>query len=375
MSSILKDGRLPKSVLVVSKGTRWEYLRGQLLASTQLQQIKARKYDTDHEKVDRDLKESLISRGLPFERILTSHETHHKSLNGIVNGIQNSWSSNVRVVKAHELELADLERVDAVFTAGGDGTVLETALWIHMDTLPVIAVNTDPVLSSGFLCSYKYNESSSIEKELLEPLKFGAFSWLMRARIDLSIDDKNQLDAMLRVPRFALNEMFFAEADASRPTVHETTTPHSGTLVQRSSGVIVSTGTGSTAWMSSASMVSKPDINRILSAAGLHLSDEGLDRVTTRVNSDCVYSPSSTELQYFVREPVMNGWYGRHDEPLSVSPRRGFTDTIKIKSLGWGQTKLTVDGLRSFTVPYGSTVTAKIAPKANWLRTIVLQQN
>ena len=28
------------------------------------------------------------------------------------------------------------------------------------------------------------------------------------------------------------------------------------------------------------------------------------------------------------------GWYGRHDEPLSATPRRGFLEAIKLRSLG-----------------------------------------
>lgn len=55
-------------------------------------------------------------------------------------------------------------------------------------------------------------------------------------------------------------------------------------------------------------MVSKPDVERILKAGGLqNYNDSKLDEICKRVNGDCVYSPESRELQYFVREPVMNG--------------------------------------------------------------------
>merc|ERR1712232_395314 len=110
-------------------------------------------------------------------------------------------------------------------------------------------------------------------------------------------------------------------------------------------------------------MVSKPDVDRIVRAAGIQLSEVELDELCERVNSDCIYPPDSTHLQYFVREPVMNGWYGRHDEPLSATPRRGFTDMITIRSLGWGKMLLTLDGLHQYEVPYGTLVTASIAPK------------
>lgn len=56
-------------------------------------------------------------------------------------------------------------------------------------------------------------------------------------------------------------------------------------------------------------MVSKPDVQRILEAGGLYCDDAKLDEVCERVNNDCVDDVESRRLQYFVREPVMNGGF------------------------------------------------------------------
>ena len=57
-------------------------------------------------------------------------------------------------------------------------------------------------------------------------------------------------------------------------------------------------------------MVPKPDVQRILEAGGLHCDDQKLDEICERVNNDCVDDVESRRLQYFVREPVMNGMCG-----------------------------------------------------------------
>jgi len=62
---------------------------------------------------------------------------------------------------------SDLDGIDAVITAGGDGTVLEAASVIRTNEIPVITVNTDPTLSIGFLCSFvmpKTREEPSFER-------------------------------------------------------------------------------------------------------------------------------------------------------------------------------------------------------------------
>lgn len=338
-----------RSALVVTKTTRWETITRKFAGLTKA-----------------EIEEKFRKRGLPRDRIKMSHDTHHASLEMILKGLSQAGCDSIRVVQAQGLTPAHLEGVDAVLTAGGDGTVLEAAACIGSSELPVISVNTDPVLSTGFLCAAKITPSLCFKRDVMDRLRDGEFEWLMRSRIRIRL---NQRESYL--PRLALNEMLMADSDPSRPTVHETTTsPDQDPLVQRSSGCIVCTGTGSTAWMSSASMVSKHDLDRIFRANNQILEAHELDKVCEIVNSDCIYAPDSRQLQYFVREPVMNGWYGRHDEPLSATPRRGFTEEISLKSLGWGDTSLILDGLHTYKIAYGTIVQAAVAPLEQSLRTV-----
>lgn len=155
-----------------------------------------------------DLLEELRSRGLPHERILKSHDTHQFALTKVVDGLKKSWGCTVQVIKATDLSPSLLKGVDAVFTAGGDGTVLETAANVFDDSLPVITVNTDPVLSKGFLCAFKLDPERCFVGGFLDKLRKEQFSWLFRSRIEATVNGDKP------IPRLALNEVFFAEQDA-----------------------------------------------------------------------------------------------------------------------------------------------------------------
>lgn len=109
--------QLPKRVLVVSKVTRFESVSKRFGG-----------------KRGTELIQELRARGLPHERIRTSHETHHMALNKMVEGLRKSWQCEVAIVSAPSLVSSQFDHVDAVFTAGGDGTVLETALHIQSDS-------------------------------------------------------------------------------------------------------------------------------------------------------------------------------------------------------------------------------------------------
>jgi len=189
----------------------------------------------------------------------------------------------------------------------------------------------------------------------LDKLENNEYEEFFRTRIQVDFENDQT------PPHLSLNEVFFAEKDASRPTVHETVVDGLPPFVQRSSGVIVCTGTGSTAWMSSASMICKSDLSMIMDRAKIQMDEKGLNELCKNVNDACVFDPALPQLQYYVREPVLNGWFGIHDTPLTSVPRRGFTPELHLKSYAWdGQ--LTFDGVRQADVPYGEYLKISAAP-------------
>jgi len=344
-----------RRVLVVSKRTRWEF------ASTRFGGLAGNR-----------LGDLLASRGFPHERIMQAHESHHQATEKITRSLTRR-GCDVRVVRAPALIASDVEGMDAVFACGGDGTVLETAARIKSSSVPVVAINTDPKLSTGYLCSFALQGKQSFEAGVLDKLKLGQFRPLYRTRIQVAFQRAGEMSPLL-----ALNEIFFAERDASRPTVHRTTLPSLGeeSFVQRSSGVIVCTGTGSTAWMRSASVIHRDDIIRTIRAymdlKGIGqetLDDDLINMLSERVNEHMEFAPEERKLQYCMRELVLNGWHGNHDQPNTRFPKRGFESSMTIGSLAWDGV-LTFDGIESQSVPYGEILNVSIAPLEQSLFTV-----
>lgn len=78
----------------------------------------------------------------------------------------------------------------------------------------------------------------------------GQFRWRYRQRIRVVL--VHQDGKIVELPRYALNEVFMSEADPSRPTFYDLGVDQNQREPQRSSGIIISTGTGSSAWYYSA---------------------------------------------------------------------------------------------------------------------------
>ncbi|MFH1290802.1 MAG: NAD(+)/NADH kinase [Nanoarchaeota archaeon] len=140
------------------------------------------------------------------------------------------------------LKPSDLEEVDIVISIGGDGTALLASHFL-IDK-PLLAVNSAPKTSEGALTTITADE---LDRKLGE-IKKGAFQLEKLERIEVYINDK------LQKP-LALNEVFMANRNAYLMSRYKVRVENEGRVIeeeQRSSGLIFSTGTGSTAWFKSA---------------------------------------------------------------------------------------------------------------------------
>lgn len=127
--------------------------------------------------------------------------------------------------------------VDLVISVGGDGTFIRASHLIKDQLL--LGINSEPEKSEGFLKSLKDDELSFLE-EILE----GKFKIIKRQRIKVVLDGKT-------LDKFALNDVYVgtsAQFHSSRYVINFNNIKEE----QRSSGVIVATGTGSSAWYKSA---------------------------------------------------------------------------------------------------------------------------
>jgi NAD+ kinase len=140
------------------------------------------------------------------------------------------------------LSPGELKNIDLVVSIGGDGTALSASHFL-VDK-PILAVNSDPEKSEGALTTLTIDD---LERKLDE-IKSNKFKVEKLERIEVEINGK------LQNP-LALNEIFIANERAYLVSKYKIKLKHEGKIVeeeQKSSGLIFSTGTGSTAWFKSA---------------------------------------------------------------------------------------------------------------------------
>ncbi|RMD66787.1 hypothetical protein D6817_03400 [Candidatus Pacearchaeota archaeon] len=153
-------------------------------------------------------------------------------------------SKGVKVVYSwkNTLKPERLKGVDVIVAIGGDGTVLSASHYVTRQLL--LAVNSSPSSSVGHLTTITLEK---LDKKI-EQIKRGNFKIEELQRIEVSINGK-------KLKPLALNEVFMGSAKPyliSRYRVIVRTPSRTFEERQRSSGLIVSTGTGSTAWFKSA---------------------------------------------------------------------------------------------------------------------------
>lgn len=112
-----------KNVLILNKVTRYEF---------------ERKRYSNHDL----LKHNVQKSGTDYDRLLQNHDRHYKSLDLIVKAFQEQ-NINVKVTQRFGYSKTDIDKADAIITAGGDGTFLLASLKIQDSNKPIIGINTD----------------------------------------------------------------------------------------------------------------------------------------------------------------------------------------------------------------------------------------
>ena len=174
-----------------------------------------------------------------FENVLVVYneklsKKHLMTVENIKNLLE---GRNISLVKSSELKESFFTNIDLVIAIGGDGTFIRAARFIKNDL--ILGVNSEPEYSEGALTSINENELDTL-KEILS----GKYKVIERQRLRIT---KNGLP----LKELALNEVYVGASfqfHTSRYKIKlkEQEEEH------RSSGVLIVTGSGSTAWYKSA---------------------------------------------------------------------------------------------------------------------------
>lgn len=170
---------------------------------------------------------------------------------------------------------------DAVVVLGRDGLVSNTAK--YLDGQPIVAVNPDPKRNDGVLLPFTPRAAAKGVVAVLE----GRASCREVTMAEVALNDGQRL--------LAFNDFYLGQR--THVSSRYSLTWHGRTERQSSSGVIVSTGAGSTGWFSSAR-------NMAAAVSGLLLGDEAPKLPTMQLAWE------DPRLAFVVREPFRSKWSG-----------------------------------------------------------------
>lgn len=144
---------------------------------------------------------------------------------------------NISIVELSEIKKEDFAGADLVITLGGDGTFIKASHFLN--NTPIIGINTEPEESEGALTSIDKKEIDKL-KDIID----GKHKIIIRERAKVVLNGKV-------IDEHALNDVYVGSATqfhTSRYVIKFKEKEEE----QRSSGVVISTGSGSPAWYKSA---------------------------------------------------------------------------------------------------------------------------
>lgn len=215
--------------------------------------------------------------GVSFEEYADEHATHAAAL------------ERVRRVLPRHLRFAEIERDflptylftehDLVVVVGQDGLVVNCAK--YLDGQPVLAINPDPARYDGVLLPFSLSDSA----EALNATLAGRSSVRSITMARAMLNDGQRIDAV--------NDLFIGIA--SHASARYDLICQGRRESQSSSGVIVSTGAGSTGWYRS-----------VLTGSASITAAVGADEEALRVRDLYRLDWETPELRFCVREPFIS---------------------------------------------------------------------
>lgn len=299
-------------ILVVTKQSKLEWEREKF--GLDEKGIRA-KYSSEHANLDAILK--------AHERQLATRKELHTllpdadflSMDKLVNPVRN---------------------YDAVLSLGGDNSFIYVTHYLD-PSIPVIGINSDPGRSLGKLCAWNSSDLARVVRHLQEE-NYKIEKW---PRLQATIDDKSLIPAT--------SEYYFGE-DRSKDMSRHVLIHRGKQYEQKSSGIILATGAGSTGWRSSAGRYRHPFGNQ--------------------------FNRTRAQGRFIVREPFQPNTFRFYLDQLTGEQR--YTgklepgEEIILHSLNDGKGYATADSWEEYAFPRGSTAVVKISDQP--LRVIVPAQ-
>ncbi|MGV3618213.1 MAG: sugar kinase [Fimbriimonas sp.] len=210
--------------------------------------------------------------GTPFAEIQAQHDRYQRGLDDLKKGVPDGV--RFQIVDREFLPTFSFGTHNMVLTLGPDGLVVNVAKYLQSQ--PILAFNPDPQHIDGILLPFVPWQGNRTIRSALE----GKSTLRRLAMARVALNDGQELHA--------LNDLFIG-ARTHVSARYRLSVGESGED-QSSSGVIVSTGAGSTGWYRSL----------VTGAVGLANGESSVEESRYR------WDPESPELRFTVREPFVS---------------------------------------------------------------------
>ncbi len=217
--------------------------------------------------------------GADFSDYLREDETYHRALTATQMAL--AQIGRVQVVDRSFLPNFVFGPDDTVVTLGQDGLVANTLKYLNGQ--PVVGVNPDPERWDGRLLPFRVNDLASVMPEVLLRKRRSRFVTMAQAKLNNGQTLYGVNDLFIGPRTHCSARYLIRSGDASE--------------TQSSSGVIVSTGMGSTGWLKSLITGAAG----VAYAAGSNLTRHRGGKVQVNVNTEFAWD--ANYLFYTVREP------------------------------------------------------------------------
>lgn len=263
--------------------------------------------------------------GQSFEPIEAAHERYHAVLAEVRHAIPNGMKSHV--IDRDYLPSYSFEESDLVLPVGQDGLVVNTAKYLSGQ--PMVAVNPDPGVFDGVLLPFT---GKTVRRGITDACS-GEAAMRKITMAEARLQDGQRL--------LGFNDLFIganSHVSARYRIEHGKQTEE-----QSSSGIIISTGAGSTGWLKSV----------YAGAAGVITALGG--KVTPPADGGA-FSWESEELLFSVREPFPS----KASQASLVHGRISRGQPVTITSHMSGNGVIFSDGIEQDYLPFNAGATATI---------------
>jgi NAD+ kinase len=265
-------------------------------------------------------------------RILKSHQRQLAALEVLA-----CYIDPARIVSRNDLLVEDVANASLVIAFGGDNHLQFVSHYIEGDT-PLWGVNSDPQTSFGALLGGEIRDLPAA----LGALSQGAYRFEPWTRLQVEVDG--------RFLPAALCDVYIGERERKYMSRHRLEVTDSAgvstSIEQKSSGMLISSGAGSSGWAKS---------------AGRYLH-----------GGECDFSRESRYARFLLTEPS-SAIPGRDDSRQSgplPSRCEGILlegERLVVHSLNDSEGIVSIDSLEEIPFPRGRTITVRIDPNPLWV--------